>query len=107
MTSTPRRGGAVYTSGVWNVKVGKEDEFARGWQASVDRISLEHSGVVFRLFRDVETRGRFVSLVGPWRSREQVESVRASDSFRKTISEMSDVLDSYELSAFELAVEVS
>jgi quinol monooxygenase YgiN len=97
----------VYTSGVWNAKAGSEDEFARGWQASVDRTSLEHPGVVFRLLRDADRPGRFISIVGPWRNREQIESVRASEAFKESISAMSDVLDSYEISAYELAVEVS
>ncbi|MGH3136608.1 MAG: antibiotic biosynthesis monooxygenase family protein [Gaiellaceae bacterium] len=97
----------MYTSGVWNVKAGREDEFARGWQATVDRTSLEHPGVAFRLLRDVDKPGRFISMVGPWRSRAQFESVRASEAFRESMSAMSDVLDSYEISAYELAVEVS
>jgi quinol monooxygenase YgiN len=97
----------VYTSGVWNVKAGREDEFARAWQATVDRTSLDNPGVAFRLLRDVDTPGRFVSVVGPWRNREQFESVRASDAFKESIDAMSDLLDSYVISAYELAVEVS
>jgi quinol monooxygenase YgiN len=104
---TYTKGGAMYTSGVWNVKAGMDDEFARGWQTNVDRTSLEHPGVVFRLLRDIERPGRFVSIVGPWRNREQIESVRASETFKEAVSAMSDLLDSYEISAYELAVEVS
>jgi len=97
----------MYTSGVWNVKPGMDDAFARGWQATVDRTSLEHPGLVFRLLRDVDRPGRFVSVVGPWRNREQFESVRVSDAFKESINAMSDLLDSFEISAYELAVEVS
>jgi quinol monooxygenase YgiN len=97
----------VYTSGVWNVKAGRDAKFARGWQAMVDRTSLEHPGVVYRLLRDVERPGRFISIVGPWRNREQFESVRASEAFKESMNAMSDLLDSYEISAYELAVEVS
>ena len=99
--------GAVYTSGVWNVKEGREDDFERGWQANVDRTALEHPGIVFRLLRDVDRPGRFVSVVGPWRNREQFERVIASEAFKESIDTMSDLLDSYEISAYELAVEVS
>ena len=97
----------MYTSGVWNVKAGKESDFTRGWQANVDRTSLEHPGIVFRLLRDVDRPGRFVSVVGPWRNREQFESVRASEAFKESMNAMADLLDSYEISAYELAVEVS
>ena len=97
----------MYTSGVWNVKDGKDDEFAREWQTTVDRTSLEHPGVVFRLLRDADRPGRFVSIVGPWRNREQFESVRASEAFQESMNAMANVLDSYEISAYELAIEVS
>lgn len=97
----------MYTSGVWNVKEGRGDEFKRGWQASVDGISLEHPGVAFRLLRDVENPVRFVSVVGPWRNIEQVNAVRESERFRESVAAMADLLDSYELSTYELAVEVS
>jgi quinol monooxygenase YgiN len=97
----------VYTSGVWNVKAGKEHDFARGWQASVDRMSLELPGIVFRLLRDEDSPTRFVSVVGPWRNREQYEATRSSAQFQEAVASMADLLESYEISVYDLVAEVS
>jgi quinol monooxygenase YgiN len=97
----------VYTSGVWNVKQGKEHDFARGWQASVDRMSLELPGIVFRLLRDEDRPSRFVTVVGPWRNREQYEAARSSEPFQQTIASTADMLESYEISVYDLVAEVS
>lgn len=97
----------MYTSAVWNVKDGQEDAFVRRWQQSVDAAALELPGIVFRLLRDVENPGRFLSSAGPWRSVEQINAMRSSDGFQQSMAAMADVLDSYEISTLELAVEVS
>ena len=97
----------MYTSGIWNVKAGREDDFARTWQASVDRMSLELPGIVFRLLRDEDVPSRFVSVVGPWRTREQFETTRSSEGFQAMVASASELLDSYEISVYDLVVEVS
>jgi heme-degrading monooxygenase HmoA len=97
----------VHTSGVWIVKEGHEDEFVRRWQQSVDAASLELPGVVFRLQRDIERPGRFLSSAGPWRSLEQINAMRSSERFQESMASMADLLDSYDISTYELAVEVS
>jgi quinol monooxygenase YgiN len=97
----------VYTSGVWNVKAGKETEFAREWEASADRMSPDLPGVVFRLLRDTESPSRFVSLAGPWRNREQIDAMRASDQFQGMMSSMQPLLESYEPFVYEPMIEIS
>lgn len=97
----------MYTSGVWYAKPGTEDEFARSWQASVDRLSADLPGVTFRLLRDTEDPLRFVSIVGPWRNREQFEATRSSAEFVVRMNAMTDVLESYEIRAYDPVVEVS
>ena len=66
----------MYTSGVWIVKKGREDEFARRWQESSDSVSLDFPDVTFRLLRDRENPRRFVSLGEGWRNVEQIEAAR-------------------------------
>jgi heme-degrading monooxygenase HmoA len=106
-TSPIQEGGAVYTSGIWNVKKGHEDDFRRGWQESVDAVSLELPGIVFRLLRDVENPRRFISTAGPWRGLEQITAMRSSSEFKASMASMAKHLDSYEISACELVAEVS
>ena len=42
----------MYTSGVFIVKKGREDEFARRWQQSADSSISEFPDITFMLFRD-------------------------------------------------------
>ncbi len=97
----------VYTSAVWNVKEGHEDEFKRRWQVSVDAAALALPGVVFRLVRDVENPRRFASDAGPWRSLQQITAMRDSPEFQASMASMAEHLDSYEISTWELVAEVS
>lgn len=97
----------MYTSGVWNVKEGHENEFRRRWQESVDAAALALPGVVFRLVRDVENRRRFASNAGPWRGLEQIAAMRDSPEFQASLASMAEHLDSYEISTWELVAEVS
>jgi heme-degrading monooxygenase HmoA len=97
----------MYTSGVWIVKKGHEDEFARLWQAAVDQLSLEFPGITFRLLRDIENPRRFISLGGAWRNTEQIAAARAFPSYEEAMADLEKVLESGDLGTFELAAEVS
>jgi heme-degrading monooxygenase HmoA len=107
MDASSPRGGAVYTSGVWVVKKGHEDEFVRRWQASVDQLALQYPGITFRLLRDVDQPQRFVSIGGAWRNPEQIAVARSLPSYQEAMKEVEAVLASGEVSTFELAAEVS
>ena len=97
----------MYTSGVWMVKEGHEDEFARTWQESVDKLSLEFPGITFRLMRNQENPRRFVSVGGPWRNAEQIAQARSLPSYQESMAEVERILESGEISTYELVVEVS
>jgi quinol monooxygenase YgiN len=97
----------VYTSARWTVKEGNEDAFARRWQASADQVALEHPGITFRLLRDTSTPQRFVSVDGPWRGQEQIDAVRELPSFQEAMTEIEGLVDSVEVSTYELVVEIS
>jgi heme-degrading monooxygenase HmoA len=97
----------IYTSGVWNAKEGHEDEFANRWEASVDQFAPDLPGVVFRLLRDVDNPSRFVSVAGPWRNVEQVDAVRSSPRFQESMAANQEILAGFELSTYQLVVEVS
>lgn len=97
----------VYSSGIWTVKEGKEQEFVRTWEANVTLVPGEHPGVVFRLLRDADDPRRYVSLVGPWKSLEELESVRRSPAFQESLQRARETLESVEVLTYELVVEVS
>lgn len=97
----------IYSSGVWTVKEGREEEFARMWEADVTMLPADHPGLVPRLLRDLDHPRRFVSLVGPWRNLEELETVRASPGFREGMDRAQELLESLEVSTLELVLEVS
>ena len=95
------------TSGIWVVKAGREDDFARKWQESADGVSLDFPDVTFRLLRDREDPRRFVSLGDGWRNVEQIEAARSLPSFQNAMASIWNVLESGDISTLELVVEVS
>jgi len=97
----------VYTSGVWIVKKGREDDFARRWQESADSVSLDFPDVTFRLMRDRENPQRFVSLGDGWRNVEQVEAARSSPAFQDAMTSIWRLLESGEISTLDLVAEIS
>jgi quinol monooxygenase YgiN len=95
------------TSGIWVVKAGREDDFARRWQESADSVSLDFPDVTFRLLRDRENPRRFVSFGEGWRTPDQIETARSSPSFQDSMASIWRLLDSGEISTLDLVAQVS
>ncbi|TML21573.1 MAG: hypothetical protein E6G28_08315 [Actinobacteria bacterium] len=58
----------ICTAGIWTVKEGREEEFSRRWEESVDALVLDYPDLTFRLLRDRENPRRFLSLGDGWRT---------------------------------------
>ena len=97
----------MYTFGAWTVKQGREDEFARRWQESADRLALDHPDVKFMLLRDRENPRRFVSLGEGWRTEDDIDAARNSPSFQDAMAAIWRMLETGELSTLDLVSEVS
>jgi quinol monooxygenase YgiN len=97
----------ICTSGIWVVKEGRGDEFARRWEESASSLALEFPDVTFRLLRDRDDPRRFVSLGEGWRNMEQVEAARSLPSFQDAMTSIWRLLESGDMSTLELAVEIS
>jgi quinol monooxygenase YgiN len=97
----------VYTAATWIVKEGREEEFERRWQESVDSISLDNPGVSFKLLRDRENPQRFVSLGEGWRNPEQFEAVRESPGFQDSLASIWRLLETGDMTTLDLVVEIS
>jgi hypothetical protein len=89
------------------VKAGREDEFARRWQESVDQLVLDVPDVTFRLLRSTEDSRRFLSVGGPWKNAAQIEAARALPSYQAAMKDVEQMLESGGLSVYELVAEVS
>lgn len=97
----------MYTSGVWVVKEGREEEFTRRWQESTDKLALEFPDVKFMLFRDRENPRRFVSLGEGWRNADQIDAARSTPEFQDAMASIWRVLDSGDVATLDLIASVS
>jgi quinol monooxygenase YgiN len=97
----------ICTTGIWTVKEGREEEFARRWQEGADRTAVENPGLTFKLFRDREHPRRYVSLDEGWRTTEQIDAVRESPGFQDSVASLWRLLDSGEVSILDLVAEIS
>jgi quinol monooxygenase YgiN len=95
------------TSGIWTVKAGREDDFARRCEESASNLSLEFPDVTFRLLRDHDDPRRFVSLGEGWRNLEQIEAARSLPAFQDAMSAIWRMLEAGDLATLELAVEIT
>ena len=97
----------MYTSGVWMVKKGREDEFAKRWQEGADRLALDYPSVKFMLLRDRENPQRFLSLGEGWRNADQIEAARSTPEFQDAMAAVWRVLESGEMGTLDLVASVS
>jgi quinol monooxygenase YgiN len=97
----------ICTAGIWVVKDGREDDFARRWEESASNLSREFPDVTFRLLRDRDDPRRFVSLGEGWRNIEQVETARSLPGYQDAMASIWNVLESGDMSTLDLVVEVS
>ena len=97
----------MYTSAVFIVKEGREDEFARRWQEGADASALEFPNVKFRLFRDQENPRRFLSLEEGWRNAEQIEAARSTPDFQDAMTSIWRLLETGDISTLDLVASVS
>ena len=97
----------IRTSGIWIVKEGREEEFKRRWQESVDGAAIEHPELKFVLMRDHQHPRRFVSLGEGWRNLEHIEAVRETPTYQDAMTAIWRLLESGEMSTLELVAEVS
>ena len=86
---------------MWIVKEGIEEEFAR-LAGERGRVAGASRGRVPTVAGRREP-ARFVGLSGTWRNREQIAATRASESFQQLMVARQRLVDSSELSTFELA----
>lgn len=97
----------MYTSGVFIVKQGREDEFARRWQQSADSSISEFPDITFMLFRDAVNPQRFLSLGAGWRNVEQIEAAHSTPAYQDAMGAVWRTLDSGEIATLKLVEEVS
>ncbi len=95
-----------YTSGVWTVKAGSEEEFVAAWAEMAGWTTSEVPGSLWgKLLRDRENPSRFVS-IGPWESVEAIAAWRELPGFAERVGKLRDLLEGFEAFTLEVAAEV-
>jgi len=97
---------AVYTSGDWLAKSGREQEFVDAWRELAQWSTTEYGPNGWgRLLRDKEDPARFRS-VGAWPDERVVEEWRASEGFAQRMAKIRELLGDMSIRTFDLAAEV-
>jgi heme-degrading monooxygenase HmoA len=95
----------TYTSGTWVVKPGEDDAFVREWTLFVSWASEMPGSGTFRLVRDVDEPGRYLSF-GPWESFEAQRTWKELPEFRERIGRVRAHCEDFQPLTYELVVAV-
>lgn len=91
-----------YTSGIWIVKPGSEEQFIAAWTELAEWSRTNARGArSAQLLRDRNDSNRFVSF-GPWESLEAIERWRSMDGFQQRVAGIRELLTGFEAFTLEL-----
>ena len=96
----------TYTSGIWVVKPGEEDDFVQAWKefAATGRATPGSVGPL-RLVRDVREPSRFMSF-GPWESFEAQQSWKDTEDFREGMTRTRRHVEEFTPSVYEVVASL-
>jgi heme-degrading monooxygenase HmoA len=94
----------TYSHTTWQVKPGREAEFASCWEEWAEWSHRQGLGAHARLLRDVESPGTYVSF-GPWTSINAVSSWRSLAGYHERVARLREVVVSLEPRTFELIAQ--
>ena len=95
----------TYTSGLWVVKPGEEDAFVEEWRAFVTWASGMAGSGTFRLVRDVDQPGRYMSFA-PRGSFDAQQAWKELPEFRERIGRVRSHCEEFQPSTHELVTTV-
>lgn len=97
--------GKPYTSGVWTVKPGREDQFVASWRELAEWAVTEFPGAGRpTLLRDTTDSQRFVSF-GAWQDLEQIAAFRQHHEFSRHVERLKEALDGFSPMTYEAVIE--
>ena len=96
----------TYTSGVWIVTPGEEEAFVEAWREFVRWASGMAGSGTFRLVRDLEQPGTYLSFA-PWDSFEAQQAWKEGPELRERIMRVRAHCEDFQPSTYELVTEVS
>ncbi len=95
----------TYSSGMWLVNAGEEDDFVRAWREFAAWARTQPGCGTLRLVRDVDEPARYMSFA-PWESFEVQRAWKESDGFRDGMARVRQHVREFTPSVFELVTQV-
>ena len=95
----------TYTSGTWRVKAGAEDAFVAEWTSFVRWATEMPGSGTFRLVRDVDEPGVYMSFA-PWESFESQRDWKQLPEFVERIGRVRSHCEDFRPSVHELVTKV-
>jgi heme-degrading monooxygenase HmoA len=96
----------IYTSGIWIVKPGLEEQFKQAWLEFAQWTKARFDGAIsVVLLQDTSDPRRFIS-VGPWRSQDDIDAWRASSEFAHAVGRIRPMLESFQAATLAAACKV-
>jgi heme-degrading monooxygenase HmoA len=80
-----------FTTGIWNVKKGKEQEFITAWKELADWTFKTMDGGSAHLLQDSKDQSRFIS-VGTWTSENNIQKWRETTQFKTALEKINNLL---------------
>ena len=96
----------TYTSGMWTVRSGEEEDFVAAWKDFVGWASEMPGSQTFRLVRDIDRPNLFHSFA-PWDSFEAQSDWTQHPEFREHIGRVLQHCEDFQPSIYELVTQVS
>jgi quinol monooxygenase YgiN len=97
---------AVYTSGDWYVKAGREEEFKDAWRELADWTGADINWRGWaKLMQDKEEMTHFRS-IAEWPDQEMVDRWRASDGFQQRIAKIRELVTDMRIATLSVVFEV-
>lgn len=97
---------AVYSSGEWHVKPGREKEFVDAWHELADWSYREFDVDGWaKLLVDQEDPTHFRS-IGEWPDQQTIDKWRANEEFKQRVAKMRELLSDGQISTMTAKVEV-
>jgi heme-degrading monooxygenase HmoA len=96
----------TYTSGVWVVKPGEEDDFVEAWKEFVAWAAGMPGSGTFLLVRDLDRSQHFMSFA-PWESFEAQQAWKRQPEFVERINRVRARCEDFHPSTYELVTDVS
>jgi len=80
-----------FTTGIWNVKKGKEQEFINAWKEIAQWTFNTMDGGSARLLQDSKDQSKFIS-VGQWVSKDNIQKWRDTTEFKTALEKINALL---------------